>query len=67
MEQIKLTQTQTFSSISSVIGESIDSPASVPAAIDERLISDKVLGVQQRHLKGNGHIVKGKRKVSETS
>ena len=47
MEQIKLPQTQALSSASSVVSRSVDSPATAPTAIDERLITDEVLGVRQ--------------------
>ena len=67
MEQIKLTQTQTLSSVDSVAAESLDDPVSAPAAIDERVIADEVLGVQQGYHKGVKPIVKGKRKAPNTS
>ena len=46
MEQIKLTETQTFSSAGSAIGEFADGPTSAPATIDERVITDEVLRVR---------------------
>ena len=48
-------------------GESSDSPASVSAAIDELVIAEKVLGVRRGHRKGVRRIVKGKKKVLDTS
>ena len=62
MKQIKITQTQALS----LVGESVDGLASAPAAIDERVITDEVLGVLQGHRKGVGRIVKGKKKAPET-
>ena len=52
MEQITLTQTYALSSASNVASGSLDSLASVPACIDERLITDEVLGVRRGHRKG---------------
>ena len=48
-------------------GESSDDPALASAATDEQVIADKVLGVRRWHRKGVGSIVKGKRKVLDTS
>ena len=45
MEHIKLTQTQTFSTAGSAISGSTNNQTSMPAAIDERLIIDEILGV----------------------
>ena len=67
MEQIKLTQTHVLFSVGSVAGESADGLASAPTAINERVIADELLGVRQGDHKGVGRIVKGKKKVSETS
>ena len=64
MEQIKLTQVQTFSSASNAVSGSSKSLASMLACIDERLIVDEVLGVRQGHWKGVGHIVNAKGKAS---
>ena len=49
MEQIKLRQT---SSTGSVVCGFVDGLASTSAAINERLIADKVLRVQRGHYKG---------------
>ena len=67
MEQIKLTQTQSFSSASSVANESLDGPDSASTVLDERVIVDKVSRVRRGHCKGVGCIIKGKRKPSKTS
>ena len=67
MEQIKLTQTQALSSASSADCGSLDSSASAPAYIDERLIADEVLGVRRGHRTGVGRIMKGKGKASSSS
>ena len=67
MEQIKLTQTWTLSSAGSVVGESADGPASVPTAIDKRVIVDKVLGVRRGHYKGIRRIAKSKGKAPATT
>ena len=67
MEEIKLTQTQTLSSVFSSVGESADDLTLEPVVIDERLIADEVLDVRQGHRKSVGRIVKGKEKASVTS
>ena len=67
MKQIKLIQSQAFSSASGAVGESANSPTSSPTAIDKRVITDEVLGVRRGHRKGIEHIVKGKKKAFETS
>ena len=66
MEQIKLTQTQTLSSAGSAVSGFVDSSASTPTIIDERLITDEVLGVRRGHCKGVGRIVKRKGRASST-
>ena len=66
MEQIKLTQTQTLSSVGSAVSGSLNSPASAPAYIDERLIADEVLGVRREQCKCVRRIVKGKDKASSS-
>ena len=67
MEQIKLTHTHALSSTDSIVGESVYSPASALVAIDERLITDEVLGVQWGYRKGVRCIVKDKGKVFTSS
>ena len=67
MEQIRLTQTQALLLAGSVAHESSDGPASVPATIDEQVITEEVLGVRQGHRKGIRRIVKGKRNAPDTS
>ena len=49
MEQIKVIQTQAFSSISSSASGSLESPALAPTAIYEWLIADEVLRVHRGH------------------
>ena len=67
MEKIRSSQTQPPSSAGSAMGyESSNDPVLVPAAIDERVIADQVLGVLQGHCKGIGHIIKGSRKAPDT-
>ena len=39
----------------------------MPTCIDKRLIADEVLGIQRRHRKGVGQIVKGKGKAFSSS
>ena len=46
MEQIKLTQTQALSSASNATSGSSNSLDLAPTYIDERLITDEVLGVR---------------------
>ena len=68
MAEIRLSQTQTPSSAGSTAGhESSDDPVSAPAAIDERVIADQVLGVRRGHRIGVGNIIKGRRKTLHTS
>ena len=67
MEEIRLSQTQIPSSASSAAGyESLDDSVSAPAVIDERVITDQVLGVQRRQRKVVGCIIKGRRKAPDT-
>ena len=67
MTEIRLSQTQTLSSTGSTAGhESSDDPVSAPAAIDERVIAEQVLGVQRGHRKGVGRIINGRRKALDT-
>ena len=68
MEEIRLSQSQPLSSAGSAAGhESSDDLVSAPAAIDEQVIADQVLGVRKGHRKGIEHIIKGRRKASDTS
>ena len=67
MEKIRLTQTHTLLLAGSVVGESSDGPASALTAINERVITDKVLGVWWIHRKGVVRIVKGKKNAPSTS
>ena len=67
MEQIKITLTQALSSAGSIVGGSADSPASTPTTIDERLITNEILGVRRGHRKSMGRIVKGRGKASSTA
>ena len=46
MEKIKLTQTQILSLASSATSGSSETPASALTYIDERLMTDEVLGVR---------------------
>ena len=62
IEQIRLTQTQVLSSVGSVVCESSDDLASASIAINERVITDKVLGVRRGHHNGVGRIVKSIKK-----
>ena len=66
MEEIRLSQTQTPSLVGSTVGQESYDLISTPVAIDERVITDQVLGVRRGHRKGVGHITKGRRKVSDT-
>ena len=68
MEEIRSSQTQSPSSAGSVVGhESLDDQVLAPAAIDERVITDQILGVRRGHRKGIGGIIKGIRKAPEHS
>ena len=67
MEEIRSSQTQPSSSASSAAREPLDDSVSAPAAIDERVIADQVLGVRRGYRKGVGRIIKGRRKASDIS
>ena len=52
---------------SSAGDESSDDLVSAPAAIDERVITNQVLGVWRGHCKSVGRIIKGRKKALDTA